>query len=150
MKMVKPLHMLPERLKYSNTFFVNIATDIGINDDVVSASDAITMHDQHVISMCCTKAARQLNALARISKYLDCKSKTIIYNSFILSNFNYCQLAWHFCGKTSNQKLEKLQERSLRILYCDYISHFQGLLENTSSELFLTTRIKCILVEVFK
>ena len=105
--------------------------------------------DEH-ISMCCTKAARQLNALARISKYLDFKSKTIIYNSFILSNFSYCPLAWHFCGKTNNQKLEKLQERSLRILYCDYISHFQGLLENTSSESFLTTRIKCILVEVFK
>ena len=46
--------------------------------------------DEHV-SMCCTKAARQLNALARISKYLDFKSKTIIYNSFILSNFNYCR-----------------------------------------------------------
>ena len=28
-------------------FFVNIATDIGFNDDVVSASDAITRHDQH-------------------------------------------------------------------------------------------------------
>ena len=61
--------------------------------------------DEHV-SMCCTKAARQLNALARISKYLDFKSKTIIYNSFILSNFNHCPLAWHFCGKTNNQKLD--------------------------------------------
>ena len=72
--------------------------------------------DEH-ISMCCTKAARLLNALARISNYLHFKSKTVIYNSFILSNFNYCPLAWHFCGKTNNQKLEKLQERSLRILY---------------------------------
>ena len=104
--------------------------------------------DEHV-SMCCTKAARQLNALARISKYLDFKSKTIIYNSFILSNFNYCPLAWHFCGKTNNQKLDKLQERSLRILYCDYSSHFQDLLGNTT-ESIPTTRIKCIVSEVFK
>ena len=73
--------------------------------------------DEHV-SMCCTKAARQLNALVRISKNLDFKSKTTIYSSFILSNFNYFPLAWHFCGKTNNQKLDKLQERSLRILYC--------------------------------
>ena len=63
--------------------------------------------DEHA-SMCCTKAARQLNALARISKYLDLKSKTIIYNSFIVSNFNHFPLAWHFCGKTNNQKLDKL------------------------------------------
>ena len=105
--------------------------------------------NEHV-SLCCTKAARQLNALARISKYLDFKSKTIIYDSFILSNFNYCPLAWLFCGKTNNQKLDKLQERSLRILYCDYSSHFQDLLGNTSTESILTTRIKCIVSEVFK
>ena len=30
-----------------NDFFVNVATDIGFNDDVVSASDAIKRHDQH-------------------------------------------------------------------------------------------------------
>ena len=89
--------------------------------------------DEHV-RMCCTKAARQLNALARIAKCLHFKSKTIIHNSFILSNFNYCPLAWHFCGKTNYQKLDKLQERSLRILYCDYSSHFQDLLGNTSAE----------------
>ena len=100
--------------------------------------------------MCCTKAARQLNALARISKYFDFKSKTIIYNSFILSNFNYCPLAWHFCGKTNNQMLDKLQKRSLRILYCDYSSRFQDLLGNTSTESILTTRIKCIVSEAFK
>ena len=36
-----------ECLKYSMTFFVNIATDIGFNDDVVYVSDAIKRHDQH-------------------------------------------------------------------------------------------------------
>ena len=102
--------------------------------------------DEHV-SMCCTKAARQLDVLARISKYLDFNSKTMIYNSFILSTFNYCPLPWHFGGRTNNQKLEKLQEGSLRILYCAYISHFQDLLENTQTESTLTARIKC---EVFK
>ena len=44
------------------------------------------------ISTCCLKADRQLNALARISKYLDPKSKSAIYNSFIRSNFEYCPL----------------------------------------------------------
>ena len=33
------------------------------------------------ISACCLKAARQLIALARISKYLDPKSKSIICNN---------------------------------------------------------------------
>ena len=43
-----------------------------------------------------------------------------------------------------------MQERSLKILYCDYISHFQDRLENTSSDSILPTRIKSIYAEVFK
>ena len=73
---------------------------------------------QH-ISACCKKAARQLNALARISKHLNINSRRTIYNSFIMSNFNYCPLVWHFCGQVNNQKLEKIQERALRILFTD-------------------------------
>ena len=62
---------------------------------------------QH-ISVCCKKAARQLNALARISKHLNINSRRDIYNSFIMSNFNYCPLVWHFCGQVNNQKLGKI------------------------------------------
>ena len=51
-------------------------------------------------SLCCTKAARKLNAFARISKYLN--SRCTIHHSFIVSNFSYCPLVWHFCGKTNN------------------------------------------------
>ena len=87
----------------------------------------------------------------RVTSGIGVPSTHLVCNSFILSNFNYCPLAWHFCGKTNNQKLERLQDRSLRILYCDYISRFQDLLENTSSQSStLMTRIKCILIEVFK
>ena len=55
------------------------------------------------ISACCLKAARQLNALARISKYLDPKSKNVIYNSFIRSNFEYCPLS------VEKQKIKNLK-----------------------------------------
>ena len=127
---------------------VSITSEPSVNILGVVIDDRLNF-DEHV-SMCCTKSARQLNALAGISKYLGFKSKTIIYNSFILSNFNYCPLVWHFCYKTNNQKLDKLQERSLRIVYCDYSSHFQDLVGNTSTESILTTSIKCIVFEVFK
>ena len=41
-------------------------------------------------------------------------------------------------------------QTTLRILYCEYSSHFQDLLGNTSIESILTTRIKCVVFEVFK
>ena len=60
--------------------------------------------DEH-ISNVCKKASRQLNVLKRIGGN-SCKlGKLNVYYSFIMSNFNYCPLTWHFCG-------EKIPERS--------------------------------------
>jgi len=55
--------------------------------------------DKHVSNIC-KKASRQLNVLKRIGKYLCKLGKLNIYYSFILSNFNYCPLTWHFCSET--------------------------------------------------
>ena len=102
------------------------------------------------ISSCCTKAARQLNAFARISKYLNPNSRRTIHHSFIASNFSYCPLVWPFCVKTTNEKLEEIQERSLRIMCNDYTSSYEDLLRNTGLSTLLLNRLKCMLLETFK
>ncbi len=51
--------------------------------------------DSHVSELC-RKAARQLNAAKFIKTNIDEKNRMEIYRSFILSNFNYCPLVWHF------------------------------------------------------
>jgi hypothetical protein len=43
-----------------------------------------------------------------------------IYYSFILSNFNYCPVTWHFCSEKILKKIKKIQERALRFIYEDY------------------------------
>ena len=50
----------------------------------------------------------------------------------MLSNFNYCPLVWHFCYSKSLNKIEKIQERALRILYKDSISDYNHLLNKSS------------------
>ena len=102
------------------------------------------------VSSSCKKAARQLNALARIAKYLDFNSRKLIYNSFIKSNFTYCPIVWHFCGKENNNKLEKIQERALRILYDDKCSSYTQLLDRAGTTTLLISRLKCMALEVFK
>ena len=105
---------------------------------------------QH-ISSCCKKAARQLNALARISRHLKINSRRAIYKSFIMSNFNYCPLVWHFCGQVNNQKLEQIQGRALRILFVDYNSSYLELLERAGTTILLIQRlIRLIALTVFK
>ena len=102
------------------------------------------------VSNVCKKAARQLNALARISRFLNPASRMILYNSFVMSNFNYCPIAWHFCGKVNNDELEKIQERALRILYKDYVSEYDALISQSGTEKILVTRLKKVLIETFK
>ena len=86
--------------------------------------------------------ARQLNFLARISRYIDVSSRKMIYNSLILSNCTYRVLVWHFCGKVNNGKIEKINERALWILYNDYASTYDEQLDLSNSNTILLTRKK--------
>ena len=47
----------------------------------------------------CHKASQQLNVLKCIGCFLSKFNKLTIFHTFILSNFNCCPLAWHFCNK---------------------------------------------------
>ncbi len=49
----------------------------------------------------------------------DLKERQIIYNTFMLSNFNYCPIIWHFCEKTGTEKIEAIQERTLQFMFID-------------------------------
>ena len=104
----------------------------------------------HHVSAICTKAARQLNALASISRFLSTSSRMIIYNSFINSNFNYCPILWHFCGKKHGDKLEKVQERALRIIYRNYDSLYSELLKDAGAYTMLDKRLRSMLLHVLK
>jgi hypothetical protein len=64
------------------------------------------------ISAICRKAPQQLNSLKRLSSYLNRLNKLTIFHTFILSNINFCPLAWHFCTDKNSKKLEKVQERA--------------------------------------
>ena len=84
--------------------------------------------DKH-ISEICKKSARQLNVLKRIGRYLNKLGRLTIYYSFILSNFNFCPVTWHFCSEKNTKKMEKIQERALRFIYNDYVLNYEELLE---------------------
>ena len=59
-------------------------------------------------------------------------------------------MVWHFCGKTNNNKIEKIQERALSIIYRDYESSYEDLLSAAEAPAMLTRRLRIILLEVLK
>ena len=102
------------------------------------------------ISNLCNKAARQLHAFKRFAKFLDIKTKAVVFNSFILSNFNYCSLVWHHCGTENTHKIEKVQERGLRIIYNDHDSTYAELLAKSNRQLLYISRIKKVALHVYR
>ena len=59
--------------------------------------------------------------------------REILLNSFITAQFNYCPLIWMCHGRTLNNKINRIHERALRIVYNDYKSNFKKLLERDHS-----------------
>jgi hypothetical protein len=102
------------------------------------------------VSHICKKASQQLNVLKRIGNNLSKHGKLTIYYSFILSNYNYCPLVWHFCGESNTKKLEKIQERALRFIYNDSESSYENLLEKSQLPSLRLRRLRSMAIEVFK
>ena len=96
------------------------------------------------------RAAGQLNFLSRQQKFLNQDAKKVVIESFVLANFNYCPLVWHFCSSESMKKLERIQERALRLLLNDYESDYEALLLKSNKPTLQIRRIKLLATEIFK
>ncbi len=105
--------------------------------------------DKHVDKLC-KSAAWQLNVLYRFRGILDIKKKEIMYNTFILSNFNYCPIIWHFCSETASKNVANIQERALRFMFNDKVITYESLLDRCGYTTPHIRRIKTIAIEVFK
>ena len=105
--------------------------------------------EQHVKKLLVI-AGRKLTALARMSNILNFSKLRMLVKSFVESQFAYCPLVWMSCSRTLNNKINKLQERALRILYKDDISTFNQLLEKDDSITVHDRNIKLLGKEMYK
>ena len=105
--------------------------------------------DDHVISLC-KKAGRKLAVLARLSKFMKFKQERILMKTFVGSQFGYCLLIWMLHSRKVNSKINHLQERSLRIIYNDYITSFEDLLKKDNSFKIHHKNIQSLAIEFFK
>ena len=51
--------------------------------------------------------------------------------AFITSQFGYYPMVWMFHSRKLNSRVNKIQERALRLVYNDKSSNFQQLLDKT-------------------
>ena len=70
--------------------------------------------------------------------------------TFIESQFNYCPLLWMFHSREMNNKINKLHERALRVVYKNYDITFEQLLEKDKSVTIHDKNLQKLAVEMYK
>ena len=102
------------------------------------------------IQQICGKATAKLKALARIALFMNLEKKKILVNAFFNAQFNYCPLTWMFHSKKLNDKINRMHEKCLRIVYNDNILLFEELLEIDNSVSVHQRNIQILATELYK
>ena len=74
----------------------------------------------------------------------------LLMRSFVTSQFSYCPLIWMCHNRKMNTQINKLYERTLRLVYSDKSSSFRKLLERDNSVTIHERNIEVLLTEIFK
>ena len=114
----------------------------------IKINSELTFH-KHITSLC-SKANQKLCALARIAKHMTIDKRKILLNSFVTAQFNYCPLIWMCHSRTLNNKINRIHERALRIVYNDYKPNFKELLERDHSFTIHQRNTQYLSIEAYK
>ena len=98
----------------------------------------------------CKKVANKLKEFTKTIPYLDNKQINLLHNSFFKGQLSYCPLIWTFRSRRSNNFINKLQERALRVVYNDYDSSFNELLEIANENTIHIANIHILMTEIYK
>ena len=81
----------------------------------------------------CQKINQKLCAFSRIRPFLYREKVKALLTSIVMSNFSYCPLIWVLCSKAAYKEINRTNKRALRVLYEDYDSSFELVLEKDRS-----------------
>ena len=104
----------------------NVNSEFCCENNIFLNSDALQMLGITVDDMLkfdkqgakiCRKVSRQVAVVKRMRNILPFEIRKNIYFSFVVPHFDYCAQTWHFCNKSSADKLEKVNERAVRSVF---------------------------------
>ena len=104
----------------------NLPVDIRITNTKISNVERVKLlrvniegrlnFDYHVNTLL-KKANKEYHALARVCNYMDTKKLRVLMKTFITSQFSYCPLVWMFHSRTLSNRINKIHERVLSLVY---------------------------------
>ena len=110
-------------------------------------SDSKPSFGKH-IQQICIRASAKLKALAGIAPFMNITETKILINSIFNAQFSYCLLTWMFPSRKRNNKINKLHERCLRIVYNNNTSTYEELLEIDNSVSVHFQKVQALVIEL--
>ena len=111
--------------------------------------DENLIFSQH-ISELCKKASQRVGVLARLRNLITTETKLLLYKTAIMTYLTYCHLIWHFCKASDTRKVERIQERALRIVYNSHSETYMNLLDCAKLPSLLNRRLQDIVILMYK
>ena len=139
--------------KYSSLSYIYLDNDLIESEETVKLlgveiDEKLNFNDH--ITTILKKGNQKLHALMRISKYLNEDKLKLIMKTFIESQFNYCPLLWMNHSRQINNKINKLHERALRVVYKDDDLTFEQLLHRDSSMTIHERNLQKLAIQMYK
>ena len=105
--------------------------------------------EDHVSDLC-NKTSQKLHALSRVSNFMNLKQRHATMEAYIMSQFGYCPLVWMFHSRKLNNRINRIHERALRIVYKDDKSSFEELLAKDDGVTIHERNIQTLAIELYK
>ena len=105
--------------------------------------------EKHIITIF-QRAIKKLNALARLTPYVELGKRRMLMNAFFNSRFDYCPVIWMCHSRALNNKINRLHERCLRIIYNDKTSTLRSTLGKDNSVSIHYRNVQALAIEMYK
>ena len=92
----------------------------------------------------------KLYALRRLRKFLTLEKSKILACSMIESQFAYCPLIRMFSSKTDMQRVDKVQYKSLLVVYNNYMATYDELLTLDNKLKVHQRHLQFLAIEIYK
>ena len=74
------------------------------------------------VKLICSKSYSKIGVLTKMRKLVR------LFKSVILPGLNYCLIVWLFIRASDKRKLERMQEKGLRVVFNDNTSSYENLM----------------------
>lgn len=105
--------------------------------------------DMHMENFC-KKANIKLNTFARLVNYMDLLKRRTLMNAFFRYEYNCCPVIWMSHRRLLNDRINKMYEGYLRIIYSYKKSYFEELLNKDNFASIRHKKIETLGVQVCK